>query len=241
MGRSAIEIAAQAMASPLAGLAECSGAPAIEIGLVHLLRAKVRARVSVDDLMSAATSGERIDVPLRTLGDEALSWFGVDRHQPELAAAHNGFILEGMSSAANALGLEAWRFVTASRRHAARWGSCEPLARWRRQGHELSGQLEVPVDLESACLAMPFVGDAAARREAARRRVQLVAAVGLLASLAYMRAVVAVLLRQRGADGGTAAPAESFSDGQLSRDSGIAESGVRLIATEQAASRSEVG
>jgi hypothetical protein len=52
-----------------------------------------------------------LEAPLRARCDEALSWFGVDGHLPDLAAAHNAFVIEGMSAAATALGLRAWRFV----------------------------------------------------------------------------------------------------------------------------------
>jgi hypothetical protein len=240
MGRSAIEAAARAMAGPLAGLAECKSAPAIQLGHVEATRAKVRCRLSVEQLLAATASEQVIEAPLRALGDEVLSWFGVDRHQPELAAAHNGFILDGVSAAATALGLEAWRFVAAAQSHAARWGSCEPLARWRRQGDELWGQIEIPIDLESACMALPFVGDDDVRREAARRRVQLVAGAGLFASLAYVRAALASSLQQRKFGAVEGLPAQPVSAGRLARDSEIAESGVRLAAGH-AASRTKAG
>jgi hypothetical protein len=231
MGRSAIEAAARAMAAPLAALAGCSREPEIELGHVQAVRAKLRCRLSVEQLIAAAAPGMAFEAPVRARCDEALSWFGVDRHQPELAGAHNAFVIEGVSAAATALGLEAWRFIAAAQCHAARWGSCEPLARWRRQGQEVCGQLELPIDLDSACTALPFVGNEDARREAARRRVQLVAGVGLLASLAYVRAVLTANVRQ-GALAVEGPPEESVPSGRLSRDSGLAESGVRLIASE---------
>jgi hydroxymethylglutaryl-CoA reductase len=240
MGRSAIESAARAMAAPLAGLAGCTREPEIELGHVQAMRAKLRCRLSVEQLIAAAAPGRAFTAPQRARCDEALSWFGVDRHQPELAAAHNAFVIEGVSAAATALGLEAWRFIAAAQCHAARWGSCEPLARWRRQGHEVCGQLELPIDLDSACMALPFVGNEDARREAARRRVQLVAGVGLLASLAYVRAVLAANVRQ-GALAAEGPPAESASSGRMPRDSALAESGVRLIASEPDATRVKAG
>jgi hypothetical protein len=240
MGRSAIEAAARAMAGPLASLAECTSAPSIQLGHVQATRAKVRCRVSVEQLLRAATAEEAIEAPLRALGDEVLSWFGVDRHQPDLAAAHNAFILDGMSAAATALGLEAWRIAAAAQSHAARWGSCEPLARWRRHGDELWGQLETPIDLESACMALPFVGDDDLRREAARWRTQLVVGAGLFASLAYVREMLASSSRQRKFGAVEAFPAEPVSAGRLARDSKAAESGVRLAAGH-AASRTKAG
>jgi hypothetical protein len=240
-GRSAIEAAARAMAAPLAGLVGCTREPAIQLGHVHATRAKVRCRVSVEPLLAAAAPAGILEAPLRALGDEALSWFGVDRHEPELAAPHNDFIVEGLNAAAAALGLEAWRFTAGARSHAARWGSCEPLARWRRQGQEICGLLELPVDLDSASRALPFVGDEDARREAARRRVQLVACVGLLASLAHVRAWIEAIARQRAFGSGDALPVESPASGRMSRDPSIAESGVRLIAPEHAATRAKAG
>lgn len=255
MGQSAIEAAARAMAAPLAGLAGCAREPAIQLGHVQATRAKLRCRLSVEQLIAAAAPGLTFEAPLRARLDEALSWFGVDRHQPELAAGHNAFVIEGVSAAATALGLEAWRFVAAAQCHAARWGSCEPLARWRRQGNEVCGQLELPVDLDSACRALPFVGDEGARREAARRRVQLVAGVGLLASLAYVRAVLGASARQPALPAVAlpvealpveslpveSLPAESLSRERPWRDPGMTESGVRLIAPEPGASRVKAG
>jgi hypothetical protein len=241
LGRSAIEAAARARAGPLSALAGCTREPEIQLGDVQATRAKVRCRVSIEPLLAAAAPGGILEAPLRALGDEALSWFGVDRHEPELAAAHNDFIIEGVNAAATALGLQAWRFTAGARSHAARWGSCEPLVRWRRQGQEICGLLELPIDLDSALRALPFVGDEAARLEAARRRVQLVACVGLLASLAYVRAVIDAIARQRAFGSGEPLPVESVPSARMSRDSGIAESGVRLIAPAHAATRAEAG
>lgn len=241
MGRSAIEAAARAMAAPLAALVGCSCEPVIQLGDVQATRVKVRCRVSVEPLLAAAAPTAILEAPLRALGDEALSWFGIDRHEPELAAAHNDFIIEGVNAAATALGLEAWRFSAGARSHAARWGSCEPLARWRRQGQEICGLLELPVDLDSACGALPCLEDEDARREVARRRVQLVACVGLLASLAHVRAVIGAVARQRAFGSGEAPPVESAARGRSARDPAIAESGVRLIASDPAATRAEAG
>lgn len=241
MGRSAIEAAAQAMAAPLASLTGCTREPQIQLGHVQAMRARLRCRLSVEQLIAAAAPGAALEASLRARCDEALSWFGVDRHQPELSAPHNAFVIEGVSAAATALGLEAWRFAAAAECHAARWGSCEPLVRWRRQGNEVCGQLDLPIDLDSAQMALPFVGDEGARREAARRRVQLVAGVGLLASLAYVRAVLAANFRQPALAAGEAQPTESAPSGRQWRDSGMAESGVRPIASEPGASRVKAG
>ena len=87
LGKSAIEAAARAMAAPLAGLAGCTRQPTIQLGDVQAARVKVRCRLSVEQLMAAAAGGGGLEAPQGALGDEALSWFGVDRHQPELAAA----------------------------------------------------------------------------------------------------------------------------------------------------------
>ncbi|HTV18192.1 MAG TPA: hypothetical protein VMG12_05965 [Polyangiaceae bacterium] len=242
LGPRAIESAARAMAAPLANLVGCDSAPTIQVGHVEALRARVRCRVDVERLLAAAAPGELVEAGLRGVCDEVLSWFGVDRHQPELAAAHNSYVLEGASAAAEALGLEPWRFVASAESHAARWGSCEPLVRWRRHRGELHGQLELPVDLESAARALPpFVGDDNARREVARRRVQLVAGVALLASASYLRAVLSGSVRQRATDAGEPLSLESRSEGRLARDSAIAESGVRPIAPAYGRSRSRTG
>lgn len=251
MGQSAIEAAARAMSAPLAALAGCTREPAIQIGHVQATRARLRCRLNLELLMAAAAAGAALDATLRARCEEALSWFGVDAHQPELAAAHNAFVIEGMSAAATALGLHAWRFAAAAQCHAARWGSCELLVRWRRQGDDVCGQLDLPIDLDSACQALPFAGDAEARHEAARRRVQLAAGVGLLASLAYVRAVLGASLRQRSSDASASAPAasptvesapaDSVSSERELRHAGMAESGVRLIAADPDAARVKAG
>lgn len=242
LGRGAIEAAARAMAGPLARLVGCTREPAIQLGVVQAVRARARCRASVEQLLVAALGpGEPIDAPLCALGDEVLSWFGLDRHQPELAATHNAYVLQAVNAAASALGLEPWRFEAAAHNQASRWGSCEPLVRWRRRAGDLSGQMELPVDLESVSRTLLFAGDDEARREVARRRVQLVVGVGLFASLAYVRRVLAANVQQRASHTSELEPAEGGRAAPFTRRSGITESGVRPVAPGYAAVRRRAG
>jgi hypothetical protein len=198
-GQRAIELAALAIAEPLAQLVACEREPTLEIGLVQATRARVRCSVDVRMLGEGLLSSIDAGVTFESATLDALLYrFGMDIHQPELAAAHNAYVVQHLTEAALALGLEPSRVAAAAQSEATRWGSCEPLGRWRRDGNDLLGQLEMPVDLESACrtLTGPGTGDEPSRRRLAGEVFLQLACVGLAASLAYVRLVLVDSIQQ---------------------------------------------
>jgi len=131
--------------------------------------------------------------PSTNVIDQLLQQLGLERRRPELAALHNAHVLAGLAGAATAVDAAAVCFVAEARRHAARWGGCEPLVTWRRQGDTLHGELELPVDLQSIydCLRRgapePSEGELYRR---ARDLATQVAAIGLASSLAHLRVIL---------------------------------------------------
>jgi hypothetical protein len=109
-GQRAIELAALAIAEPLAQLAACEREPTLEIGLLQATRARVRCRVDVRSLgggfLSPAEPLEAAVVLEPAALDAVLYGFGVDTHQPQLAAAHNAYVVQRLAAAALALGLD---------------------------------------------------------------------------------------------------------------------------------------
>jgi hypothetical protein len=100
---------------------------------------------------------------------------------------HNGHVLEGLAAAAAGSNVDAAGFTLEARAYAARWGSCEPLARWRISGDLLVGELAMPVDLAT-------ISDGLMRRlehevsfHTVRDVTNQVATIGLASSIAYLR------------------------------------------------------
>jgi hypothetical protein len=274
LGRSAIEAAGRAIASPLARLAGAARQPQIQIGRVDALRARVRCRVDLRDLGARLTSGlnaisssdvislasrHRADPGVKTgpnahrliapgpgheallALDEMLGCFGFDSYHPELAAEHNEYVLDASMATASALGLEPWRIGHAARSHAMRWGSCELLAKWRRQGSDLHGHLEMPVDLASVCRSLPPrvapLRDAQLHRQTASELLLRVASVGLAASLSYLRLVLTAHTHLRSRSARPSALQPRLAPASERRAS--AKSGVHAVNTGQRVARKQ--
>lgn len=185
-----IETAAHAIALWIARLAECSSKPSIQLGVTESQRVRVRCHIELGGVGNGPAEVRHGDV-LEI--DKVIRNLDINIHRPELAAKHNAFVLEGLSAAAAALGIEAWRVRVAAQAHAARWGSCEPLATWRRVAGKLLGELEIPVDVASVYVALPFRADREderGRHQATSDVIVQVAALGLAASLAYLRSAL---------------------------------------------------
>lgn len=195
--RSVIATAAHAIVVPIARLAECRGEPDIQVGVLEAERVRARCRIKLCHLGSGPAAlpsmrggrGERRDT---TAIGQLMRSFGVDSHEPELAAKHNAQVVEGLTAAAAAMGIDSTCWAIEARGHAARWGSCEPLARWREWGDELVGELCMPVDLQRVLDSLRRAGqpNELATLQAARDVVVQVATIGLTASLAYLRSVL---------------------------------------------------
>ncbi len=113
---------------------------------------------------------------------------------PYRAATHNKGIMNGVDAVVMATGND-WRAVEAgAHAFAARNGSYEPLAIWRREGDQLVGRLELPMALGTvggtlrvhpgARLALQLMGASTARELAF-----VAASVGLASNLAALRAL----------------------------------------------------
>ena len=113
--------------------------------------------------------------------------FATERHQPGLAAMHNGHVLEGLAAAAEGSNVDAACFTLQARAHAARWGSCEPLARWRIAGDLLIGELSMPVDLATVSDSLMLRLEHEVSYQTVRDITTQVAAIGLASSIAYLR------------------------------------------------------
>lgn len=194
----ALRAAARALARPLAALAGCRNVAAIQLGAVQAARVHVRCTLdgaALRELEPRFASPGRSDELEATIRAR----FGADHHAPELAARYNAQVLEAVLRAAAALGLEPRRFEAAARGHAARWGSCEPLACWRSRHGRLHGELELPVDLsaiERGLAERGFTSDVLRRREVAADLAYHVASVGLTASLVLVRSALAATPRR---------------------------------------------
>jgi hydroxymethylglutaryl-CoA reductase len=187
---------ARAIGPRLARLAETPLQPEIQLGVLEVERIRARCSISLRRAGQASAllrAGGAADAPSTIVIDRLLQQLGLDRRRPALAALHNAHVLAGLAAAASAADAEAVCFVAEARRHAARWGGCEPLVTWRRQGDTLHGELELPVDLQSIydCLRRgapePSEGELYRR---ARDLATQVAAIGLASSLAHLRVIL---------------------------------------------------
>lgn len=212
--RRALRAAARAMAHPLTRLAECSGSAAVQLGVVETARVRARCELGIAALDARAADREASTLD-ELLGDvllhDVITRFAADEHQPELAAKHNAAVIDAMSSTAVALQLEPFRIEAAARSHAARWGSCEPLVRWRKYVARLQGDIEMPIDLTSIAQRLEALGESSGHDRARQHAVQI-ACAGLTASLVFVRATVASAMRARAA---TEAPSAKQPDHAL--------------------------
>lgn len=189
LGEEALRAVAESLARPLTRLAECAAAaPSVTLSELRHQRLEARCRIVASSLFEARSdlrSGGERAAPLADLWRE----LELDRHDPALAVAHNARVIEAMVGASAALGVEHRIWEGEARRYAGRWGSCEPLVRWRYVRGVLIGELRLPVVLGQArasAAALPRVTSGASpdRRDTKDALMQL-ASVALAASLAF--------------------------------------------------------
>jgi hypothetical protein len=183
--------AAHAIAPRLAQLAETRREPDIQHGIIESERVRVRCRLRLCCLSHARqrrsdrhTSGARRTMASITRLEQE---FATDRHQPALAATHNDHVLEGMAAAAAGSNVDPNCFTMEARSHAARWGSCEPLARWRISEDMLQGELSMPVDLAMISDSLLLRVQHEVSFRTVRDVVNQVATIALASSVAYLR------------------------------------------------------
>jgi hypothetical protein len=191
-GQLCLEAAARHIALPLARLAECESAPTLQVIRSEVEQVRISCRVDIDELAEACAARgdtpEAAAVIVRSGIDELMRRFGSDSHQPLLAAQHNDQLLDAATATALALGLDPRRFERGARTHATRWGSCEPLAKWRRRDRQLLGQLQIPLDggpLDAGGVA-PTIGEQTPNGLAPSDLFLQVASVALAASLGFL-------------------------------------------------------
>jgi hypothetical protein len=198
-GRAFLETAARAVLPLLQRVAECRAEPMLRLFSTPVDQLRVSARVDIDELIYTiirGADGAEGSARVRTRVDELMRRFCSGSHQPELAARHNDHLLAAASAAAFERGLDTSRFVLDARAHAARWGSCEPLANWRQRDRELLGQLQLPLSIGGWNAEAPVAhhrdrsarasGHCAPEHLASAPLVD-VACVGLTASLGFLR------------------------------------------------------
>jgi hydroxymethylglutaryl-CoA reductase len=159
------------------------------------------------------------------LGDPALA-DGIARasrfaeRDPARAATHNKGVMNGIDAAALALGQD-WRALEAgAHAFAARSGRYRPLSTWSHADGVLTGQIELPLAVGTVGGATHTPGARAALElvavTSARELAGVLAAVGLAANLAALRALAGegiqrghMELHHRRTEGGDAAEAAS--------------------------------
>ncbi len=187
MGANLVNTIAEAVAGRLAEIAGARVGLRILSNLCDRRCVRVRCRVPAGVLATATHDGQHV-----IDGIVAASRFA--ELDPYRAATHNKGIMNGLDAVVMATGND-WRAVEAgAHAYAARTGRYAPLARWRREGDVLVGELEVP-------LALATVGRTVDAHEAVRLSLRLMgiesapelacvaAAAGLASNLAALRAL----------------------------------------------------
>lgn len=157
----------------------------------------IKARDGVDTGDPASNGAERLpaEAPApRSIaeGIEQASRFA--ELDPYRAATHNKGVMNGVDAVCLATGNDFRAVEAGAHAYAARSGRYQPLARWRREGEHLAGELELP-------LALGIVGGtlrihptarialAIAAAQSADDLAMLAAAAGLASNLAALRAL----------------------------------------------------
>jgi hydroxymethylglutaryl-CoA reductase len=187
MGANMVNTVAEALAERVAELAGGRSGLRILTNLCDRRCVRVRARVPAEALASKTMDGAAVRD-----GIVAASRFAED--DPYRAATHNKGIMNGVDAVVIATGND-WRGVEAgAHAFAAVSGRYRPLATWRAENGDLTGQLEMPMALGTvggtlhahagARLALKLLGvtDATALG-------MIVASAGLASNLAALRAL----------------------------------------------------
>ncbi len=153
-------------------------------------RVRVTCRVHAPDLVVR----ENGDADGRAVVDAVVEASKFAELDPYRAATHNKGIMNGVDAVVMATGND-WRAVEAgAHSYAARTGRYGPLAVWRRDGDDLTGELEMPLALGTvggtlrvhpvARLSLEIMGI-----ERASELSEIAASVGLASNLAALRAL----------------------------------------------------
>jgi hydroxymethylglutaryl-CoA reductase len=191
MGANMVNSIAEAIGPRVAELAHGGLGLRILSNLCDRRRVTVTARVRGPDLLGRSLA---VDHDPSAVIDAIVQASQFAEADPYRAATHNKGIMNGVDPVVLATGND-WRAVEAgAHAYAARSGRYRPLAIWRRDGDELTGELDIP-------LALGTVGGTARVHPGARLALELLgvttadelamtaAAVGLASNLAALRAL----------------------------------------------------
>jgi hydroxymethylglutaryl-CoA reductase len=187
MGANLVNALAERIAPAVAELAKGRIGLRILSNLCDRRCVRVRCHVPASVLATEDTSGDDVI-------DGIVNASRFAELDPYRAATHNKGIMNGIDAVVIATGND-WRAVEAgAHAFAARHGTYEPLAVWRRDGDGLAGALELPMALgtvggtlrvhPAARLSLRLLGVTGAQELAA-----VAASVGLASNLAAVRAL----------------------------------------------------
>lgn len=211
MGANLANSVAEAVGPELASLS--GGRPGLRIlsNLCDRRKVSVRCRVPAASLAPAATRASSEPAPSQTAPSGTRPVYGrapgdldvIDaivaasrfaERDPYRAATHNKGIMNGVDSVVLATGNDYRAVEAGAHAYAARTGRYQPLATWRRDGDDLTGELEMPLALgivggtlrvhPTARLALRL-----ARVETADELALIAGSIGLASNLAALRAL----------------------------------------------------
>ena len=162
-------------------------------------RVRTTCRVHARELLLRSQSGKSSYPPPLDLDGGAIIDLVVEASRfaeidPYRAATHNKGIMNGVDAVVLATGNDFRAVEAGAHAYAARSGRYEPLARWRRDGEDLVGELEMP-------LALGIVGGTLRVHPVAKLALEILkvtssaelcmvaASVGLASNLAALRAL----------------------------------------------------
>jgi hydroxymethylglutaryl-CoA reductase len=191
MGANMVNSIAEALGPRVAELAQGKLGLRILSNLCDRRRVRVQGRVNGSDLLGKSLAGKFDPNQIIDAIVEASRFAEAD---PYRAATHNKGIMNGVDAVVMATGND-WRAVEAGvHAYAARGGTYEPLAVWRREGEKLVGTLELPLALGTvggtlrvhpgAKLALRIMN-----AKTSSELAMIAAAAGLASNLAALRAL----------------------------------------------------
>ena len=187
---------AQLLLRPLTCLVEANASISTET--LRLRRVRVSCRLALDELLARLGSRRRADPEReRAAVREALDWFGATRASSALASAWNEIVLAPVAGVARALGQNGNHSMAEGQRHACRFGSIAPLARFELDGRFLECQLQLPCGLGRRGRRHDVASELAHRLllgHSAEDVAERATCVGLAAGLASLKAAVSLAL-----------------------------------------------
>lgn len=211
MGANLANSVAEAVGPELASLSGGRLGLRILSNLCDRRKVSVRCRVPAASLAPAATRASSEPAPSQTAPSGTRPVYGrapgdldvIDaivaasrfaERDPYRAATHNKGIMNGVDSVVLATGNDYRAVEAGAHAYAARTGRYQPLATWRRDGDDLTGELEMPLALgivggtlrvhPTARLALRL-----ARVETADELALIAGSIGLASNLAALRAL----------------------------------------------------